>query len=65
MKISQVVCLTCVTFAGLFANANVGTNDKSPKLRRALHSILNKRQGFKDGQPIDGKGKGAPFSGWN
>lgn len=64
MKFLQVACLTLGVLAGLFADANASPDSESPRSGRASRSTLNKRQDFKNGEPVDGKGKGAPHSGW-
>ena len=37
--------------------------EAAPKTNKHLRPVLEKRQNFDEGQPIDGKGKGAPILG--
>ena len=63
----SLLLLTCISsFSGASPTENVirSRQETAPKGSKHLRPVLEKRQEFDQGQPIDGKGKGAPILGW-
>ena len=63
-----LLLLTCISsFSGASPTENVirSRQESAPKASKHLRPVLEKRQEFDQGQPINGKGKGAPILGWS
>lgn len=57
------VCLSSTSFAGPVAENLSAREDHQSRQSRHLRPVVEKRQQFNQGEPIDAKGKGGPILG--
>lgn len=57
------VCLSSTSLAGPVAENLSARQDQPSRQSKHLRPVVEKRQQFKQGEPIDAKGKGGPILG--
>lgn len=57
------VCLSSTSFAGPVAENLSARKDDQFRQSKHLRPVVERRQQFKQGEPIDAKGKGGPLLG--
>lgn len=63
LTLISILCLSGTPFAGPVAEDLSARHDQPSRQSKHLRPVVEKRQQFKQGEPIDAKGKGGPIQG--